>query len=142
MTKLQAKPDNYPWISPYLMVRNIDESLKFYNKAFGFEAITEETAKNEKGVPIHAAVRYKDTLFMMGLEGAYDKENLSPLSKGSKSPISLYVYCDDVDKLFKQAKQAGAKVDREPENSFWGDRMCSLFDQDGYNWCFATKINV
>ena len=54
------------------------------------------------------------------------------------SPVSLFVYCEDVDALCKQAQAAGATVAMPPADMFWGDRMCSLIDPDGHTWNFST----
>lgn len=37
-TKTTAKPEGIPWLSPMLTVRDVPESIKFYEKAFGFRA--------------------------------------------------------------------------------------------------------
>jgi PhnB protein len=52
----------------------------------------------------------------------------------------MYVYCDDVDALFKRATAAGAKVERPVQDQFWGDRMGSLVDPEGHIWTFATNV--
>ena len=31
------KPDNMPWLTPYLTVKDAKASLAFYEQAFGFE---------------------------------------------------------------------------------------------------------
>jgi len=52
----------------------------------------------------------------------------------------MYIYVDSVDDLFERATTAGATTDTKPEDTFWGDRMCGVFDPDGHLWCFAAKI--
>ena len=53
---------------------------------------------------------------------------------------SLYVYCEDVDALFARAVAAGAKAIKPPQDQFYGDRTCTVEDQDGYWWNFATNV--
>jgi uncharacterized glyoxalase superfamily protein PhnB len=64
----------------------------------------------------------------------------SPATAGVRPSSLLYVYCDDVDALFKRATTAGAAVEMSPQDMFWGDRTCTLIDPDGYLWCFATNV--
>ena len=52
--------------------------------------------------------------------------------------MSLYLYTDDVDAFFKRAVAAGAKVEKEPADQFWGDRTCCLIDPNGFLWSFGT----
>lgn len=64
----------------------------------------------------------------------------TPAHMGIELPLNLYVYCPDVDALTTRARDAGAEVLAEPADMFWGDRMVSLRDPDGYLWSFATNI--
>ena len=59
----------------------------------------------------------------------------SPKSIGG-SPVSMYVYVDDVDALFSKAVSAGAKVLDPVKDQFWGDRHGRL--EDGHLWSIAT----
>lgn len=137
MQTKQCKCPGMSWISPYLYVKDVDASIDFYKKAFGFEVLR-DINKNEEGVSVHCECKYQDEVIMLGLEKAFGEDILSPSSSGAPCPISLYLYCEDVDTLFERAKKAGATVLGEPEDQFWGDRMCRLKDPNGYLWSFAT----
>jgi uncharacterized glyoxalase superfamily protein PhnB len=54
--------------------------------------------------------------------------------------IGLYLYCEDVDAVYKRALAAGAKSDRAPKDMFYGDRVCAVIDPDGYLWSFGTNV--
>ena len=45
-----------------------------------------------------------------------------------------------MDTFYEKALQQGAKSLSAPEDMFWGDRMCSLQDPEGYSWYFATHL--
>lgn len=49
-------------------------------------------------------------------------------------------YVEDVDTVFKQAAEAGAKSTMPIENTFWGDRYGQLEDPFGHHWSVATHI--
>jgi PhnB protein len=59
------------------------------------------------------------------------------------SPMSLWVYVDDCDTLFKRATAAGGKLAHggmgEMQDQFWGDRSGSFTDPAGYTWTIATR---
>jgi PhnB protein len=56
------------------------------------------------------------------------------------TPMSLYVYVEDVDGVFERAIQAGAKVLRPIENQFYGDRSGQFEDPFGHRWNVATHV--
>ncbi len=88
----------------------------------------------------HVEMTWNDGVIMFGAECASGGTCRAPVTTGTESPVSLYVYCDDVDALFSRATESGAKVAFPPNDQFWGDRICRLIDPDGYPWCFATHL--
>jgi uncharacterized glyoxalase superfamily protein PhnB len=132
----QAKPAESPWLVPYLIVKDSDESLDFYTRAFGFEK--KMAMPGPDGKTMHAEMTYKDVMIMFSPEGSYGNPYKCPATSGTKSPMSLYLYTDDVDAFFKRAVAAGAKVEKEPADQFWGDRTCCLIDPNGFLWSFGT----
>ena len=137
MSKRPAKPAEMPWVTPFLTVRDADAALAFYQKAFGFEK--KMAMAGPDGRTAHAEVRFRDGVIMFGPEGGQNKCK-APVTTGSRPPVGLFVYCDDVDALFKRATAAGAKVDKPPTDMFYGDRICTLIDPDGHLWSFGTNI--
>lgn len=130
--------EKLPWVSPYITVKDAQAALDFYQKAFGFQK--KDAIKGDDGSIWHAEMRYKNQLLMLGKEGAYDKAALSPQTSKVESPISLYLYCENVDQFYWSAIAGGAKSLMAPQDMFWGDRMCKLECPDGYVWTFATQI--
>jgi uncharacterized glyoxalase superfamily protein PhnB len=127
-----------PWLTPSLTVRDAQAALDFYERAFGFQ--TKFTKDGPDGAIIHAEMTWNDGLVMLSPEGAFGGTTKAPATSGTSSPISLYLYCDDVEALFARAAEAGAGVVTPPMDTFWGDRMCRLTDPDGYSWAFATHV--
>jgi uncharacterized glyoxalase superfamily protein PhnB len=144
MTNAQQKndprQDNCPWMMPILYVSDIQKSLDFYEKAFGFK--TDVTMKEDDGSLSYANMSYKDVkLFMLIREGCHlAPDGVSPKSSKAAAPLSIYVYCDDIDALTKQASNNQATILCEPEDAFWGDRTAVFKDPDEFVWSFATKI--
>ncbi len=139
MTAQQVLPKGANWLTPYLTVSNAEASLAFYEKAFGFTP--ENTMPGPDGKIVHAGMNYQGAaIIMFAPEGAWGGTCKTPAHSQTEPSISLYVYCENVDALAARAKEAGAEVLSEPEDMFWGDRMASLRDPDGYVWSFATKV--
>jgi PhnB protein len=132
----QSEPKKISWLSPYITVKDVAAAADFYHKAFKFEVM--ELAPGEDGTPCHGELNYKDQLIMIGKEGAWQGTTKTPLTSQVESPITLYLYCENVDDFYNFAISANAKSIAPPEDMFWGDRMCRLQDLDGYIWCFAT----
>ena len=64
---------------------------------------------------------------------------LSPASIGG-SPVSLYLYVEDVDNTFNLAISKGAKSLFPVQDMFYGDRHGSIPDPFGHIWSIATHI--
>jgi uncharacterized glyoxalase superfamily protein PhnB len=51
---------------------------------------------------------------------------------------SVYVVVDDADAVYQRAKQLGAPMLREMENTDYGSRGFSIADAEGNRWSFGT----
>ncbi|HEV8324843.1 MAG TPA: VOC family protein [Myxococcota bacterium] len=133
--KRPAKPPNMTWVAPYLIARDVDGVVSFYERAFGF--------KRRSGIPgpdgklAHAELTYKDAVIMVGRP--MDTAVKTPAESGG-CPLSLYVYVDDVDAFHARACGGGAQGTVAPRTEYWGDRMCVCTDPEGYRWTFATNV--
>jgi uncharacterized glyoxalase superfamily protein PhnB len=138
---MSFKPKNCPGIIPYLTVQNAEKSIDFYERAFGFRTNKEDLSKDELGNIVHAELFFHDVMIMLSPEGAWGSSNKAPVNISSIHSFGLYVYCPNVDAFYKNAIQNGAESLMEPQDMFWGDRMCRLRDIDGFDWVFGTYIN-
>jgi uncharacterized glyoxalase superfamily protein PhnB len=141
MTQRPPCPPGASWLSPYLTVKDADAALAFYAQAFGFEKRLNLTGPD--GKTRHAEMTWHQVVIMLGaVPEAKAEEHLGkpPVVQGIRSPISIYVYCEDVDALYQRAIAAGAKAIKPPQDQSYGDRTCALEDPDGYWWYFATNI--
>lgn len=138
MSDRPPKPENQPWMMPYLTVRDCSDSLAFYEKAFGFKK--RFALDGPEGKLMHAEVQWNDAVVMMGPECAMEGQTQAPVNSGVNVPVSLFIYCEDVDAQYERAVAAGAESTMPPTDMFWGDRMCKVKDPDGYEWSFATNV--
>ncbi|GAC1622423.1 MAG: VOC family protein [Nevskia sp.] len=129
-----------PWLIPTLVVRTAEAAIDFYQRAFGFSV--DFTMPSPAGAIGYAQLRHRKALIHVSPEGAYGSSCQAPVTAAAECPAMLYVYCADVDALVRQARAAGATILSEPADMFWGDRVASLLDPEGYRWAFATHIGA
>jgi PhnB protein len=63
----------------------------------------------------------------------------APQPDGS-SPVVIYVYVEDVDKVMERAVAAGANVLLPAKDQFWGDRTGRIIDPSGHVWTISTRV--
>lgn len=127
-------PDGYHSATPYLVVRDAARAIDFYKQAFGASELVRMGAP--EGKIGHAELKIGDSMIMLSDEMM---GNRSPQTLGG-SPVSIFLYVEDVDSVFNQAVNAGAKSDASPTDMFWGDRFGKLTDPFGHVWSIATHI--
>lgn len=134
--KVKPIPTGYHSVTPYLIVNNAAKALEFYKKAFNATEIMRAPAPN--GKIMHAEIKIGDSHIMLADEFP-EMNALSPTTIGG-SPVSILLYVEDVDKIFKQAIAAGAKETKPLQNQFYGDRSGMLEDPFGHKWGVSTHI--
>ena len=134
MNDIEKIPKDYHSITPVLIVKNGDEAIEFYKKGFGVEERCR--MKSPDGRVAHAELKLGDSVFMLSDEYP-EMECHSPKTIGG-SPVSMYLYVDDVDSVFNKAISAGAKSLDPVKDQFWGDRHGRLEDPFGHLWSIAS----
>jgi PhnB protein len=136
MAKVNPIPENYPRVTPYLVVEGAAEAIDFYTRVFG--------AKEQMRMPApggkigHAEIKIGDSVVMLA-DAVPEMGHKSPRALGG-SPISLLLYVEDADATVKKATENGGKVVRPVENQFYGDRMGGIEDPFGHQWYVATHV--
>jgi PhnB protein len=115
--------------------KEASKAIDFYKRAFGAEVRFVMPGPDGKGV-MHAEIRIGTSIIMMGEESP-DCPSKSAETIGC-SPISFYIYLENVDDAFKTAVEAGSKIQMPVEEMFWGDRMGTVLDPFGYSWSLAS----
>ena len=136
MADRNPKSDGMSWLNPMIIVKDVKKSLDFYEKAFGFQ--TKMSIPDKDGNVMHAEMNYKDNVFMLGPASRKFKTKTPKTFKGT--PVSFYLYVENVEKAFEQAKKAGAKVVTKPVTQFWGDRIATVNCGDGHKWTLAQNV--
>ena len=134
MSTVKAIPAGYRTVTPYLTIKNGAKALEFYKKAFGVTEIYKLMMPD--GRLGHAEIRLGDSMIMLGDEFP-EYGGKAPDTLGG-SPVSIYLYVEDVDAFFKRALAAGAKERKPVMDQFYGDRSGQLEDPFGHLWWVAT----
>ena len=135
MAHVAPIPSNYPRLSPYLSVDGAAEAIEFYCSVLG---ATERGRMNgPDGKVGHAELQLGDSVLMLADAfpgGAPDAKSLGG------SPITVMVYVEDVDDVFKRAIAAGAKEVAAVQDQFYGDRSGQFEDPFGHRWNGASHV--
>jgi len=125
-------------VTPYLTVNNGSKAIDFYKRAFNAEDLFRETMPD--GKILHARMRIGDSIVRLSDEftGSFHR---SPASLGATT-VTLHIYTENVDGLWQQAVQAGAKVVLPLDNQFWGERYGMLVDPFGHQWSMSMTIKM
>lgn len=136
MADVKPIPDDYPRVIPYLSIDGASAAIEFYRTVFGANERMRMPAPD--GKIGHAELELGDSVIMLA-DVFPEMGGPSPKSLGG-SPVTLMVYVEDVDDVFGRALDAGATVEREIENQFYGDRTGQFVDPFGHRWYVATHI--
>jgi PhnB protein len=133
-SKVKPIPDGYHSVTPYLCLSDAAAAIDFYKRAFGARVAVRMDGPN--GKIGHAELQIGDSRIMLADEMPGGSAR-SPQSLGGTS-MGVFLYVEDVDSVFKQALEAGAKVQMPLADMFWGDRFGTVTDPFGHSWSMAT----
>jgi len=131
---VKAIPDGYHTLTPYLTVKGAREAIAFYQKALGATELF--TMPGPGGAVMHAELQVGTSRLMLAEENP-QMGTKSPKTIGG-SPVSVFIYTEDVDADIKRAEAAGATVTMPAADQFWGDRFGAFEDPFGHQWSVAT----
>jgi len=97
-------PEGFHTLTPYLTVKDAPRAIEFYKKAFGAELRGIHYAPD--GRIMNADLKIGDSALLLNEEFP----NMGPKSAQTlgDSPVTIHIYVEDVDKLYNQARAAGA----------------------------------
>ena len=127
--------DVRPNIFPAVRFADADAGVAFLKDAFG--ATERAVHRGEDGVIHHAELALGAGVVMVGQhsqDGWLGGEAPRPLS----STVSIYVVVTDPDRHHAIAREAGAVIVRELEDTDYGSREYSVRDPEGNLWSFGT----
>ena len=120
-------------VIPVLIYEDIEAAHDYLVRVFGFTSDGVERAPDGTGV--HGEVRLDEArIWLHRVSGDLaSPQTLTQLNSG------LVVHVQDVDAHFARARDAGAVIDREPNDQPYGQREYGARDLEGHHWWFATS---
>lgn len=117
-------------IMPILNVKDVDASVAFYQDKLDFH---HDMTMKPDGTSIFAVVAWgREVVF--GL-------NLAPTIGAAGVEFMLYLPGDrDIDQFYASVKARGVTITEELKDTYWGDRVFSVKDPDGYLLTVAKTI--
>jgi PhnB protein len=136
--KVHYIPKGYNSISPYLVVKGAAKAIEYYKKVFGAKELVRMDQPD--GKVGHAELQIGDSRIMLSEENPSMGQGHISASGIGASPVSLYLYIPDVDRVIERAVDEGAKVLKPVQDQFYGDRTGFIQDPFGHLWGVATHI--
>jgi uncharacterized glyoxalase superfamily protein PhnB len=130
-----SPPAGFPRLIPHLIYDNVAAAIDWLTGAFGFHERTWARHTHPDGTIGRAQMEVGvDSLITIGTPSVHAD---SP-RRGVSS--MLYVYVDNVDLHYSQARAAGAGIVVDLKDQPWGDRLYQAADPEGHQWTFAQHV--
>ncbi len=118
----------YETITTNIMVKNVKETIKFYEDKLGFQKIL---SVPEEGDILNFAILNKDKISIMLQEQKNLIEEYSTLKKDEIIPtFTLFITVDDVLTIYNELKDK-VKIAKELHKTFYGKDEFAIFDNNG-----------
>lgn len=120
----------------YLCVADTAAAIDFYTRAFGAKELFRLTEPS--GRIGHAEMDFGGTTIMLCDE--YPEYGIRGPQPGTGTSITIHLHVDDADAMVVRAVEAGATLEREPSDAFYGERSGSVYDPFGHRWLIGHSI--
>lgn len=118
----------YETITTNIMVKNVKETIKFYEEKLGFQKIL---SVPEEGEILNFAILNKDKISIMIQEQKNLIEEYSTLKADEIVPtFTLFITVDDVSAVYNELKDR-IKIAKELHKTFYGKDEFAIFDNNG-----------
>jgi uncharacterized glyoxalase superfamily protein PhnB len=119
-------------IAPILAVKDYDASVKFYTEKLGFTL--DVNMQGPDGSNVFGFVGMGKTL-QIGLT-----RDAKAYERGQGVVLMLYPENFDIDTYYADIKTKSVEITEELKTEYWGDRVFSLKDPDGYYLTFCKTV--
>lgn len=120
----------------YICVDNAQAAIDFYTKAFG--AHEKFRLTEPSGRIGHAELDFGGMTLMLADE--FPEYGIKSAKTIGASPVTLHLHVDDADAVVRAAAAAGATVESEPKDQFYGERSGAVRDPFGHRWLIGHSI--
>ena len=120
----------------YLHVKDAAKAIDFYTTVLG---ATEKFRLTGPGGRIgHAELDFGCTTLMLADE--FPEYGIKGPAAYGGTTVTVHLHVDDADAVIKRAAEAGATVEKEPSDQFYGERSGVFRDPFGHRWNIGHSI--
>ena len=130
MSEVHYQPEDFPAITPYLVLTDAPKCIEFLKQAF--DATVDMIFEMPDGTIGHAELTIADSKLFL----ADATEQWKPM------PTCLHFYVPNVDESYHRAVEVGGESLQEPADQFYGERSAHLKDPTGNIWHLSTRIEI
>jgi|SRR5436853_6589212 len=121
---------------PYLHVNGAAKAIDFYVAAFG--AREKFRLAEPSGRIGHAELDIGGTTLMLADE--FPEYGIKGPHTIGGTAVTIHLHVDDADEVIRRAVAAGAQVESEPKDQFYGERSGRICDPFGHRWNIGHSI--
>jgi uncharacterized glyoxalase superfamily protein PhnB len=125
-----------PRLLPSLSVKNAADALAFYERALGFRVTMRLDMKD--GRVGHAELEHHGSRIYLADEFP-ELDFVGPATRGGTT-VTLVLHVEDVHAVVKAATAAGATLEGEIKDEFYGARSARLRDPFGHRWHLQQRL--
>ena len=126
--------------TPSITYEDPKAALEWLQQAFGFELTMLIESPDGDVLSMHAEMDLAGRGRLM-VGGPWSNWAKSPKSLDGANTQTLHVDLEtDIDAHYEHARTAGAVIEAEPENQFYGARTYRATDPEGHVWTFSQTV--
>jgi uncharacterized glyoxalase superfamily protein PhnB len=133
----EENPMQIKKLTPNLVVRNVEASLKFYSEILGLE---KAMSVPEELPYVFAAVSNGSVEIFFNDQKTVAAE-YPKLAASIGASLTLYMEVDDLQAVHDRVQKGGAKISMPVTDQFYGMREFAFEDTDGYTITIAQRAN-
>jgi uncharacterized glyoxalase superfamily protein PhnB len=129
-----------PTFAPAAVYREPKAAVDWLARAFGFEVTMAIDGPPEAPEMCHYEMSHQGR-GRISVGAQWAEWVSSPAEVGGRNTQTVHVQLPDgVDEHCERARAAGATIEAEPEDQFYGDRSYRAVDLEGHRWTFSTRV--
>src|SRR5208282_2175509 len=132
----RGEPMQIKKLTPNLVVRNVEASLKFYREILGLE---QAISVPEQSPYVFASVSNGAVEIFFNDQKTVAAE-YPQLAANIGASLTLYMEVDSLQAVLDRVQKAGARISTPVTEQFYGMREFALEDVDGYTITIAQKM--
>jgi len=125
-------------LTPYICVADSRAAIEWYRAHLGAEVVVDPIVMDDGHVG-HCELAVDGARWMMS--DAFESAGVAPPDPGRGNAVTLHLTVTDVHALCRRVQDAGATVDRAPEDNPPIGRLAVFHDPFGHRWFLNQPLD-